>query len=199
MYYTIYKTTNVLNEKFYIGKHQTKNLDDGYLGSGKLLKRAIKKHGIENFKKEILHVFDTEEEMNAKEKELVVLSEASYNLCPGGHGGFGYINSLPTTKENRSNAGKLGKIALEEKKKNDFNYKLKVTKNHSDGLKRSHKNGNGHITEKFLKHFTGKTHSEEWKKKHSETMKTKIPWNKGKPRTPEEKEKIRQGVLKSRG
>jgi hypothetical protein len=91
--YTIYKVTNKINNKFYIGKHQTKKLDDGYMGSGKLIKAAIKKYGIENFSKEIMYVFDSEAEMNQKEKELVVLSEMSYNLCEGGFGGFGYINT----------------------------------------------------------------------------------------------------------
>ena len=93
MFYTIYKITNKINGKFYIGKHQTKNLNDGYMGSGKLIRNAIQKYGKENFSKEILHVFDSEEEMNAKEKELVVVSEMSYNLCDGGNGGFGYINN----------------------------------------------------------------------------------------------------------
>lgn len=97
MFYMIYRITNLINNKTYIGKHQTKNLDDGYMGSGKLLRRAIKKYGVENFKKEILHVVDTEAEMNAKEKELVVLGEMSYNLCSGGQGGFGYINQQPST------------------------------------------------------------------------------------------------------
>ena len=92
MYYTVYKITNKTNQKFYIGKHQTNNLNDGYMGSGKLLKAAYKKYGMENFSKEILHVFETEEEMNAKEKELVILHETSYNLCEGGKGGFSYIN-----------------------------------------------------------------------------------------------------------
>ena len=92
MFYTIYKITNLINNKYYIGKHQTKNLDDDYMGSGKVLKYAIKKYGIENFKKEILHIFDNEVEMNAKEKELVVVSESTYNLNEGGKGGFSYIN-----------------------------------------------------------------------------------------------------------
>ena len=92
MFYTIYKITNKINGKFYIGMHKTNNLEDGYMGSGKLIKRAIEKHGVDNFKKEILHIFNDEDKMIAKEKELVVLSEQSYNLCDGGKGGFGYIN-----------------------------------------------------------------------------------------------------------
>jgi len=95
MFYTIYKITNKINNKFYIGMHKTNNLDDGYMGSGKLLKRAVKKYGIKNFIKEILYVFDNEEDMKNKEKELVVISEQSYNLCEGGHGGFSYINRNP--------------------------------------------------------------------------------------------------------
>lgn len=93
MHYTIYKITCKLNSKFYIGKHQTMNLQDGYMGSGKLIKRAIKKYGLENFEKEILHVFSNEAEMNEAEKKLVTLGEDSYNLCPGGLGGFGFINA----------------------------------------------------------------------------------------------------------
>lgn len=98
MFYTIYKITNNINSKFYIGKHQTVDLQDGYMGSGKLIKLAIEKHGLENFTKEILHVFSTEEDMNNAEKDLVVLSELSYNLCEGGKGGFSHINNTGIPK-----------------------------------------------------------------------------------------------------
>ena len=97
MFYTIYKITHKESGKKYIGKHQTKDLNDGYMGSGKYLKRAIEKYGLDNFTKEILHVFETEEEMNSKEAELVTEEfckrNDTYNMCPGGNGGFGYINS----------------------------------------------------------------------------------------------------------
>ena len=117
MIYTIYKITNKLNGKIYIGKHQTKDLNDGYMGSGKHLKYAINKYGIENFKKEYLFQFDNESDMNAKEAELVTeefcLREDTYNLCVGGQGGFSYINnnsdliSKRDTYENKL----LGRIA----------------------------------------------------------------------------------------
>ena len=93
MFYTIYKTINVVNGKFYIGKHQTKDLNDDYLGSGKLLKHAIKKYGVDNFHKEILHICKDEDHMNLLESILVVPdTEINYNLCEGGKGGWGYLN-----------------------------------------------------------------------------------------------------------
>lgn len=105
MFFTVYQITNKLNGKIYIGKHQTKDLNDGYMGSGKHLRYAIEKYGIENFTKEILFKFDNEEEMNAKEADLVTeefcLSEDTYNLCPGGQGGWGYVNNSVWSEEKR--------------------------------------------------------------------------------------------------
>jgi hypothetical protein len=118
MYYTIYRITNQINGKCYVGKHQTKDLNDGYMGSGKLIKRAIVKYGIENFSKEILHVFNTEKEMNAKEAEIVTedFCKNSYNLCKGGQGGFGFINSNPDQflTEKRLKSLERGKLFAKE-------------------------------------------------------------------------------------
>lgn len=54
MFYLVYKTTNLVNGKFYIGSHQTTRINDGYLGSGKILKKALKKYGRQNFKREVI-------------------------------------------------------------------------------------------------------------------------------------------------
>lgn len=92
-FYTVYKTTNTINGKFYIGVHGTNKMDDYYLGSGKILKDAIKKYKKENFIKEILFVFDSYEQAFEKEKQLVnenvINSELCYNCKLGGEGGTG--------------------------------------------------------------------------------------------------------------
>lgn len=68
--YTVYKITNKLNEKYYIGVHKTDNPYDNYMGSGKAIKNAIEKYGVENFTKEILLVTQTKEEAYSLEKDL---------------------------------------------------------------------------------------------------------------------------------
>jgi hypothetical protein len=169
MFYTVYKTTNMLNGKSYIGKHQTKDLDDGYMGSGKFLKRAIMKYGRENFIKEILHIFDNEDEMNAKEKELVVLSEMSYNLCEGGHGGFGFINKnrLFQTENHRKAAAKNIKLGTEK-----F-LTLLQNPEWKQEWKNSIKNNHASLHEDYINPFFGKHHTEEYKKTQSKIMKGK--------------------------
>lgn len=171
MFYTIYKITNKLDNKIYIGKHQTKDLNDNYMGSGKHIKRAIEKYGIKNFNKEILFQFDNEADMNAKETELVtdefVKEDTNYNLCPGGNGGFGHINlngiNVDISEQRRRNpsiARKSARLGGERKKylmENDPNYRELCRQSASKGLKAYFKTNPGH--------FTGKNHTEETKQK----------------------------------
>lgn len=87
-YHFVYKTTNKVNNNFYYGVHNTDNLDDGYIGSGYALKKAVKKYGVENFEREILKFFETMEEAFEYEKELVnedvIRNKMCYNMQIGG-------------------------------------------------------------------------------------------------------------------
>lgn len=99
MYY-VYKITNKTNGKFYIGKRKHADpYTDSYMGSGKLIKSAIEKYGRDNFIKEIIDVFKSNDEAALLEYSLVtkevVESKQSYNLHEGGHGGFAHINNVP--------------------------------------------------------------------------------------------------------
>lgn len=84
----IYKITNKINGKWYIGKHNGKNLN--YFGSGKLLKQALEKYGKDNFERVILEEVDID--INSREKYWIEKTNAindpmSYNLATGGEGG----------------------------------------------------------------------------------------------------------------
>lgn len=87
-----YETKNLINGKTYIGVHSTNDLKDGYMGSGKLLKIAMKKYGKENFSCVPLSFFENIKEAYEEERFLVdefyVKSERTYNLCLGGEGGY---------------------------------------------------------------------------------------------------------------
>lgn len=90
----IYKTTNNINGKIYVGKDEKNNPE--YYGSGLLLNRAIKKYGKNNFTKEILEVCKSREELNEREifwiKELNATIDG-YNIALGGSGGDTYTNN----------------------------------------------------------------------------------------------------------
>lgn len=96
MNYLIYKITNRVNGKVYIGAHQTQNINDNYMGSGIAIKRAIKKYGVENFNKEILANCNSLTDMYQRERSLVteefVTNPQTYNIKIGGLGGFDHIN-----------------------------------------------------------------------------------------------------------
>ena len=106
--FCIYRITNLLNNKTYIGKHKYLNKEDPlykYDGSGKLLKRSYEKYGKENFKKEIL-IQDIESliEINKLEKEYIlkerIQGHGEYNISDGGDGGALVGDSLESMKAN---------------------------------------------------------------------------------------------------
>lgn len=92
MHYLVYKITNTKTNKIYVGVHRTSDINDGYMGSGNLVKKAIRKHGIDNFTKEILYDFDNPEDMFMMEAEIVdgefVCRGDTYNMKIGGCGGW---------------------------------------------------------------------------------------------------------------
>ena len=105
-YNYIYLITNQVNNKIYVGKHSTNNLDDGYMGSGILIKKAITKYGIENFTKEYLAFCDTEEKLNWFEKFYIKkykAREVGYNLTDGGDGSLGRKHTEETKQKMRDN------------------------------------------------------------------------------------------------
>ena len=161
-YHFIYKTTNLINDKYYIGTHSTENLDDGYMGYGRRLKYSLKKYGKENHKTEILEFLESRKKLKIREEEIVNLNEIAKNECMnlqiGGGGGF--INEDHIEKC-RKGASKWMKKQWENEE-----FRNKINSLSSDRMKQNHKNGK-------IKYdtFTGKTHSKKTKNKMSKSKK----------------------------
>lgn len=156
----IYKTTNLVNGKIYIGQDSKNNFN--YFGSGDLIKKAIKKYGLVNFKKEILYECKTQKELNEIEQKYILEYKSTdksigYNICVGGTNG---------TMLNRKHSD-------ETKKQMSMNrIGIKFTEEHKEKLSKAHK---------------GKNISNETKQKMSESQKLV----ERKPMSEETKEKIR--------
>lgn len=110
MYGYIYMTTNLINNKIYIGQHKSKLYNPKYLGSGKLIRRAIEKYGKENFKNELIDTAETLEELCEKEiywiKEKKALQvQGNYNILKGGQ--FGDVTYGLSQEEYKKYCDKL--------------------------------------------------------------------------------------------
>ncbi len=97
----IYLVTNTKTNKIYIGKHLVNRLNDTYFGSGIGINLAIDKHGLEVFTREVLEIYDTEDEAEAREEEIVndefIRRIDTYNRVRGG----GLIHNTPETNAKR--------------------------------------------------------------------------------------------------
>lgn len=154
----IYKTTNLINGKIYIGKDE-RNCQS-YIGSGLLISRAIVKYGKENFIKEILETCLTVEELNLREKYWIKQYNSrdktiGYNITVGGDGGLtSPIDKLSEISKNLWADPEYVKKQMESRKKRV--YRQKGDYNHSKETK-----------EKLKISHSGKTHTEE----HNENIK----------------------------
>lgn len=156
----VYKITNNINQKYYIGVHKTDDVHDNYMGSGVAINRAIKKYGSENFKKEVLFIFNNESEAYDKEIELLenIWNEPnSYNMMPGGVGSWDYVNTLGFTNPMKN--PEIVKKHVNQKMINGSYHSKKFIATAKKNL------------EKAMDSWTGSKHSEESKKSISDSNK----------------------------
>ncbi len=159
----LYKTTCIITGRWYIGMHSTCNIDDGYMGSGKILRYSIRKYGKDNHVVEILEFFETRELLIEAEiktiTEDILIDKNCMNLAEGGSGGHG---SRFLTKEQLIKGAEV----TNEK------YKDKLIDWRSKGG-RINFELNGDTLEGHRFDWNGKKHSEETKEKIRESMKGK--------------------------
>jgi len=172
----------LINNKIYIGVHKTKDINDDYMGSGKILKRAQEKYGIENFRKEILEVYDNAEDMFNMESQLVnenfVNDKETYNLKLGGYGGWDHLNTEQFRKTRNYtgvgiNGGKKTKYMWE----NDISFIVKTKEINKDNLSKAREKQK-ELRKTGWSTFGGKKHSEETKNKMRQSAKNKQKGNK---------------------
>lgn len=156
MHIYVYRITNLINQKEYVGVHTTSNLDDGYMGSGIAIMRAVKKHGVDNFRKEIIQFFDSESEAYDYESQIVneeyVSREDTYNMTLGGKKPparkgvkldaetVERYRTLANTPERKQASAKGGRIGIRHVKENGWSQeaiaKRTKTRQERDGYSR---------------------------------------------------------------
>jgi hypothetical protein len=116
----LYKITCLITGRYYIGMHSTYNLDDGYMGSGKKLRRSLRKYGKENHVKEIIQFFNNREELVIAEKNAItedMLRDVNcMNLMSGGTGGCYNIKHI-------NQISKLGNKVYLNRLSNDIQFR----------------------------------------------------------------------------
>lgn len=192
-----YITTNLLNNKQYVGMHSTNNVDDNYLGTGQLMLKALKKYGKKYFKREILCICQTLKEANDNEKIFIekynTLNPNGYNLSPTGGLGFKGCHSEEARQKMIGNKNAVGTICSESTREKlrqgkigntwgfQVGHQIRRVQSIDERLQRSvlmkgNKRGKGykHTEEELLKmsiNHKGHPISEETKKKISEANK----------------------------
>lgn len=172
----VYKTTQISSGMVYIGVHKTETEEfDGYLGSGKRLKHAIRKYGKGDFIRETLFKYSSPEEAFQKESELVNLDfinrPDTFNLVEGGsvpilfgesNGFYGKKHSHKTIQTLRER--RLGSsIAVDVRSKISKSIRLKID-----------------TDPEFAKKLSQTHHTDESRRKISESLKNHYSENESK-------------------
>lgn len=189
MYGYIYKTTNLINGKVYIGQHKHSDFDKNYYGSGKILTSAIKKYGRKNFKCELVECCHTKQEMDNKEKYWIAFYSKTnncYNITKGGEGRAAPLSQESRIKLSKSLTGR--KISQETRNNMSAAHKgIPVSKESREKISKALKGrslSKEHREKLSKSHIGNKNpHSEEWKMKVSQA-------NKGKKRTEQTKQRM---------
>lgn len=185
VYHYFYKITNNLNNHFYYGVHNTNDLEDGYMGSGKRLQIAYEKYGIENFTKEILKFFDTALEAFEYEEEVVneslVNDDECYNLKIGGKGGWlkTYNHSLYVDKDGNKYWLEISDPLIKEKELKSYCSDFVTTKDSAGKIFYVSIYDKRYISGELKHIWKGRKHSKETKEKISQSLKN-INYNQGK-------------------
>lgn len=201
-YYYFYKITNLKNGNFYYGVHSTNNLDDGYMGSGAIIKGIIKKYGVEFLQKDIIKFFDSSEAMYAYEKMVVtnemIQNPKCYNLTEGGIG-YDVNHFVPKYVKRKISNSIKGKPSMNKNKKfinkntvNKLVYESEIEQYLLDGW-----NLGVYYSEESRKKlvtngFKGKKFTPEQRKKLSEAKKGRPANNKGIPMSEAQKQHLRE-------
>jgi group I intron endonuclease len=138
----IYKTTNLINDKIYIGKTVKNKDNSSYIGSGTALKKAILKYGIDNFKRETIEECETD---LIDEREIYWIDfynttdrKIGYNIATGGEGGNlgDKVNALISKNVPKGESHFLfGKVNIYRKGKGTWNKGKKLSKETIEKMK----------------------------------------------------------------
>ena len=171
MYGYIYITTNLINGKKYIGKKSSSIYVKEYLGSGRVLQTAIKKYGKENFTNEVIEWCESEDSLNEQEIYWIsyydaVKSNMFYNVHTGGKGGNTLAGFTQEQRDAFCKKVKANRPDMRGDKNPNYGHRLS-----EDARKRIGEANSKHLAER--NRTRNYKHSEETKRKISETCKLK--------------------------
>lgn len=168
MYGYIYKTTNNVNGKIYVGKKESPIFDQSYYGSGKILKSVISKYGVGSLTTEVIEFCETREILNQRErfwiKSFDCFTPKGYNISEGGDWGDVLTHHPEREQIIEKIRNSISVLSKTEK------YKKSVSK----GVRRFMDSLTEEERKEKFSTFSGKKHTDEYKKKMSDFHKNRF-------------------------